>query len=64
MHRQLDEDRRTCGTTAPPPRGDDDAIAASREWAFPLYAPTAIDALRADAERVVRDAIAAMPGRS
>ena len=64
MHRQLDEDRRTCGTTPPPPRGDDAAaIVASREWAFPLYAPPAIDALRAEAERVVRDAIDAMQGR-
>ena len=65
MHRDLETRRRQCGTPPPPPRGDDAAaIAASREWAFPLYAPTAIDALRADAERVVRDAIAAMPGRS
>ena len=65
MHRDLETRLRQCGTPPPPPRGDDAAaIAASREWAFPLYAPTAIDALRADAERVVRDAIAAMPGRS
>ena len=63
MHRDLEIRREQRGTPPPPLRGDATAaVASSREWAFPLHAPNAIDALRAEAERVVRDAIDAMPG--
>ncbi|MGA1393712.1 MAG: hypothetical protein ACO38W_11215 [Phycisphaerales bacterium] len=54
MHRQLDTDRRAAGIAGPPGREEDPAaVAASREWAFPLHDPGSMQRLAADARTAV-----------
>ena len=54
MHRQLDADRRAARIAGPPVREEDPAaVAASREWAFPLHDPGSLQRLAEDARKAV-----------
>ncbi|MGA0174238.1 MAG: hypothetical protein ACO3NL_11445, partial [Phycisphaerales bacterium] len=54
MHRQLDADRRAARIAGPPGREEEPAaVAASREWAFPLHDPGSMQRLAADARTAV-----------
>lgn len=55
MHRQFDADRRAAGLARPRAREEDPAaVAASREWAFPLHDLDSLQRLGDEAKRAVR----------
>jgi hypothetical protein len=59
MHAELERLRALNAVAPPPARGDDPAaVAARRDWTFPLHSPEAISALVGDVRRAVALSIA------